>query len=297
MQSNPLFEERNVDIRRQLFVDFLHTGVQLSISLFLGRIFRYQRYNISHLQEILPKLRSLHKPILAILLLNHLPDRRRQLRPGLRVAPRPIGQYLPYTHLPLLNHLRFLYLLVLKLLQVLRKLPLARELRVHLYHTLGKLKPRESTGRVYLHFLKKVPGEKLPNIRNLLLSMVHTQGVQIEVHPMCEIEVSRAALDDEADELLIRQILLDDHEGDDLRDEVLDVVPLVIAVDDRVDPLGREELVDPRRLGGVLVELVEDLVDRLLVVMLDVLEFLGGGRGTIPEERYRLSIGIEFKTG
>lgn len=114
---------------------------------------------------------------------------------------------------------------------------------------------------------------------------------------MCEIEVSRAALDDEADELLIRQILLDDHEGDDLRDEVLDVVPLVIAVDDRVDPLGREELVDPRRLGGVLVELVEDLVDRLLVVMLDVLEFLGRGRGTIPEERYRLSIGIEFKTG
>lgn len=175
VQSNPLFEERNVDVRRQLFVDFLHTGVQLSISLFLGRIFRYQRYNISHLQEILPKLRSLHKPILAILLLNHLPDRRRQLRPGLRVAPRPIGQYLPYTHLPLLNHLRFLYLLVLKLLQVLRKLPLARELRVHLYHTLGKLKPRESTGRVYLHFLKKVPGEKLPNIRNLLLSMVHTQ--------------------------------------------------------------------------------------------------------------------------
>lgn len=68
-------------------------------------------------------------------------------------------------------------------------------------------------------------------------------------------------------------------------------------MDDWVDSFGWEELVNPRWFWWVLVELVENLVDGLFVVMLDVFEFLGGGWGTIPEERSRLSMGIEFKIG
>lgn len=112
---------------------------------------------------------------------------------------------------------------------------------------------------------------------------------------MCEVEVGGAALDDEGDELLIGEVLLDDHVGDDLGDEVLEVVAVLAAVDDGVDALGRQQRVDARGRPLLLVEVVQDLVDGLLVAVLDVLEFLSRGRGTMLEDFSRLSMGIFSK--
>ena len=91
-----------------------------------------------------------------------------------------------------------------------------------------------------------MPGQELPDIGDLLFGMVNTKRIEIEEDPMGKVEIGGAALDDKADQFLIAEILLDDHEGDDLRDEVLDVITLVVAVDYWVDSFGGEQLVNPR---------------------------------------------------
>lgn len=57
---------------------------------------------------------------------------------------------------------------------------------------------------------------------------------------MGKVEIGETALDDETDELLIGQVLLNDHEGDHLRDEVFQIVAVLSSVDDWVDALGGE---------------------------------------------------------
>jgi hypothetical protein len=66
-------------------------------------------------------------------------------------------------------------------------------------------------------------------------------------------------------------------------------------VDHGVDALRRQKRVDVRRAALVLVQVVQDLVDWLPVVVLDVLELLSGGGGTMLDDFSRLSIGIFSK--
>lgn len=112
---------------------------------------------------------------------------------------------------------------------------------------------------------------------------------------MCEVEIGEAALDDEADELLIGQVLLNHHQSHHLRDEVFQVVPVFSSVDDRVDALGGQQRVDLRVVGLVLVEFVQDLVNGLTVVVFNVFEALCVEGGTMLEDFSRLSIGIFSK--
>lgn len=58
---------------------------------------------------------------------------------------------------------------------------------------------------------------------------------------MRKVEISETALHDEVDQLPVRQVLLDDHVGDHLRYEILEIIPILAAVDDRVDALGGEQ--------------------------------------------------------
>jgi hypothetical protein len=122
--------------------------------------------------------------------------------------------------------------------------------------------------------------------------VVLAEGVEVEEDPVGEVEVGDAGLDDEVVEFLIGQVLLNHHVGDDLRDEVLEVVALPSPLDHRIDPFGRQQAVDPRRTVVVLVEVVQDLVYRLLIAVLDVPEFLSRPPRTMLDDCSRLSIGI-----
>lgn len=145
---------------------------------------------------------------------------------------------------------------------------------------------------VDLHPFHEAGVDELPNVAYLATEVVFAEGVEVEVDPVREVEVSDAGLDDEGGEFFIGQVLLNHHVGDNLRDEVLKIIAFVASLDHWIDPFGRQQTVDARRTVMVLVEVVKDLVDGLLVAVLDVPEFLSAKPRTMLEDCSLLSIGI-----
>lgn len=226
---------------------------------------------VADFYEVVPELRGLHEAVLAVLLPEDVLDGGRIGGQRIRVV---LGAIL--DDITTLTQPSLLHPLLLKLLNLIRNLALALKLRVELYHALGELYSRQPALRVDVHPGEEGIVEELPDVADPFPRVIFGQRVEVEVDPVREVKISGAALDDEGDQFLIGQVLFDHHEGNDLRDEVLQVVAVLRPVDDWVDALGGEQGVDAGGGGGVLVEVVEDLVDGLLVAVLDVLEFLGG---------------------
>ena len=67
-----------------------------------------------------------------------------------------------------------------------------------------------------------------------LALVVKGEGFQIEVDPVRKVKVSTAGLNYEEGQLLIPEILLQHQKGNDLGDEVLEVIPVLTTPDDGV---------------------------------------------------------------
>lgn len=119
---------------------------------------------------------------------------------------------------------------------------------VHLHHALGELNPRQLALLINGHPFEEVSLQKLAHVTDLLAPVVVGEGLQVKVDPVGEVEVSGTALDHQFCQLGVGQVLLNDHVGDDLRHEVLQIVPLqgLRALNDGVDALQGQQLVDLR---------------------------------------------------
>jgi hypothetical protein len=80
-----------------------------------------------------------------------------------------------------------------------------------------------------------------------------------------------------------------------LRDEVFQVISVFTPVDNWVYSFGWQQRVDVRWVTLVLVEVIQYLINRLLVIMLNVFKFLSRISYTMLEAFYRLSMGIFSK--
>lgn len=149
---------------------------------------------------------------------------------------------------------------------------------------------------VYLHLSQKSIWKKFPNIWYFFSFTILRKWVEIEIDPMRKIKISKTTLNNEINKLFISEILLNDHIGNHLWNEVLEIITLISSMNHWIDSFGWEQGIYLWRWNMILVKIIQDFIDWLLVVVLNVLEFLYEGRSTMFDDFSLLSIGIFSKT-